>query len=275
MHTIQDWLSSVPPGVMYLLLALVVMVEYMGVPLPGEIALVSAALLASQGYAQIGWVCVAASLGAVIGGSIGYLIGHRGGRPFLDGLGRRFPKHLGPPRLARAERTLQRWGSTAIFFGRFVALLRVLAGVLAGALRMPFRRYMVANVAGGLVWATGTALIIFFVGKAAEQWLSEFSWVALVVAVLAGIVTTLIVRRRAAHAVAGDDPVDEDGGELVVTATAANPLSDPASHDTTSPGHTKAGQAKAGQAKAGGPGAQAGHATDVTPLRARDADAQG
>src|SRR5215813_13671745 len=115
-HTIQDWLSSVPPGVMYLLLALVVMVESMGVPLPGEIALVSAALLASSGYAEIGWVCFAASLGAIIGDSTGYLIGHRGGRPFLERLGRRFPKHLGPPHLARAERMLQRWGSAAIFF---------------------------------------------------------------------------------------------------------------------------------------------------------------
>jgi membrane protein DedA with SNARE-associated domain len=255
-HTIQDWLSSVPPGVMYLLLALVVMVEYMGVPLPGEIALVSAALLASSGYAQIGWVCVAASVGAVAGGSIGYYIGHRGGRPLLARLGRRFPKHLGPRQLARAEGMLHRWGSAAIFFGRFIALLRVLSGLMAGALRMPQRRFLVANVTGGVVWASGTALVVFSVGNAAEQWLSDFGWVALIVAVAAGIVTTMIVRRRAAHAIAGDDPIDEDG-EAVATAAAANPVSDPTSDNATPP--------------------EMASPPDATPSErvARDADAQG
>src|ERR1051326_8681728 len=194
---------------MYVLLALIVMVESMGIPLPGEIALVSAALLASQGYAQIGWGCVAASLGAIIGDSTGYYVGHRGGRPFLERLGRRFPQNLRPRQLARAEAMLPRRGSAAIFFGRFIALLRVLAGPLAGALRMPYRRFLLANVAGGVVWATGTALVIFFVGQAAEAWLSRLSWGAPVVAVAARIVTTMIVRRRAARAVADDDRTDE------------------------------------------------------------------
>jgi membrane protein DedA with SNARE-associated domain len=205
LHGIETWLSSVPPGVMYTLVALIIGVESMGVPVPGEIALVSASLLAASGYANIWWVAVAASLGAIVGDSIGYAVGRRGGRPFLAWLGRRFPKHLGPPQIAKAERMFNRYGVAAIFFGRFIALLRVLAGPMAGALKVPYRKFLAANMAGGIVWATGTALAIYYVGKAAEQWLSRFSWIALALAVVAGIVTTLVIRRRAQREFA-DEP---------------------------------------------------------------------
>lgn len=208
MHSVETWLNSVPPGVMYALVVLIIAVESMGVPLPGEIALVAASLLAASGYATIWWVALAGSLGAIIGDSIGYAIGHRGGRPFLERLGARFPKHLGPPQLAKAEHTFQRWGVAAIFFGRFVALLRVLAGPLAGALRVPYRRFLAANVAGGIAWAGGTAFVVYFLGRTAEKWLSRFSWIALVVAVVAGIVTTLVIRSRAKKAYARDNDHD-------------------------------------------------------------------
>jgi membrane protein DedA with SNARE-associated domain len=185
---------------LYLIITLVIGVESMGVPLPGEIVLVAAALLASSGYANIVWVIIAACVGAIGGDSAGYAIGRRGGRPFLERLGRRFPKHLGPPQLAKAERTFHRHGAWAIFFGRFVALLRVLAGPLSGALHIPYRTFFAANAAGGIIWAAGTALAIFFIGKAAEKWLSQFSWIALAVAVVGGVITTLVIRNRAKHA---------------------------------------------------------------------------
>jgi membrane protein DedA with SNARE-associated domain len=219
-HSVQNWLSSLPPGYLYLLVGLLIAVESMGVPLPGEIALVSAALLASSGYADIAWVVVAGCLGAIVGDSIGYYIGHRGGRPFLERLGRRFPKHLGPVQLERAERIFHRYGVWAIFFGRFIALLRVLAGPLSGALRIPWRRFVMANAAGGIIWAGGTALAVYFIGKAAEQWLSRFSWIALIVALAAGVVTTLIIRNRMRH---GDDSAD------IALAAASEPVDAPRS----------------------------------------------
>lgn len=197
MHAVQDWLSSVPPGLMYVIVGLVIAVESMGIPLPGEIALVAASLLAVSGYGHIFWVAFAASLGAIVGDSIGYWIGHRGGRPFLERLGRRFPRHMGPPQLARAEQTFQRWGVAAIFFGRFIAILRIFAGPLSGALRVPYPKFLAANAAGGITWATGTALLVYYVGRAAEAWLSRFSWIALVVAIVGGVVTSLIIRHRA------------------------------------------------------------------------------
>jgi membrane protein DedA with SNARE-associated domain len=207
---VEVWLSGLPPLVIYVVVALVIGAESMGIPLPGEIALVSAALLATTGITDPRLVAVAASTGAIAGDSLGYLFGRRGGRPLLHRFGRRFPRHFGPRQLARAERAFERHGVWAVFFGRFIALLRILAGPLAGALRVPYRRFLLANASGGLVWAFVTTYAVFVAGKAAEHWLNGFSWVALAVAVLAGIGTTLYLKRRAGRAEAAtDDPEDE------------------------------------------------------------------
>jgi membrane protein DedA with SNARE-associated domain len=209
---IDEWLTSLPPLLIYLLVGAIIMLESMGIPLPGEVTLISASLLAAtdgSGGVSIWGVAIGAATGAIIGDSIGYYIGHRGGRPLLERLGRRFPRHFGPRELARAEAAFGRWGVWAVFFGRFIALLRILAGPLAGALRVPYRKFLIANAAGGIVWAGGTATAVYLAGQAAERYLKDFSWIALAVAVVAGIVTTLLLRRRAARAerlLADDDP---------------------------------------------------------------------
>jgi membrane protein DedA with SNARE-associated domain len=219
MDSVQHWLSVLPPVLIYLIVGGVIGVESLGIPLPGEIALVSAALLTANGVTNVWWVAVAASTGAIVGDSIGYAIGHRGGRPMLERLGRRFPAHLGPAQLERAEATFQKWGVWAIFFGRFVALLRILAGPLAGALRVPYPKFLIANAAGGIVWAGGTTFTIYAAGRAAEKWLSGFSWVALVLAVVAGICTTLLLRHRARRAMRVQP--DEASGEGTAATTSS------------------------------------------------------
>jgi membrane protein DedA with SNARE-associated domain len=209
MDSVQHWLAALPPAVIYLVVGGLIGVESLGVPLPGEIALVSAALLTATGVTDVWWVAAAASAGAIIGDSIGYAIGHRGGRPMLARLGRRFPTHLGPAQIARAERTFQRWGVWAIFFGRFVALLRILAGPLSGALRVPYPKFLAANAAGGITWAAGTAFAVYAAGRAAETWLSNFSWVALALAIIAGVTTTLVLRQRARRALRSESDDNE------------------------------------------------------------------
>jgi membrane protein DedA with SNARE-associated domain len=194
------WLTTLPPIVVYLLVATVIGLESMGVPVPGEITLVAASLMAVSHVTNPWAVAIAASAGAIAGDSIGYAIGRRGGRALLERLGRRFPRHFGPAHLARAERTFQRWGVWAVFFGRFVALLRILAGPLAGALRVPYRRFLMANASGGAIWAFGTTFVIYLVGAVAERWLQSFAWIALGAAVVAGLVSTWYLRRRAAAA---------------------------------------------------------------------------
>lgn len=200
MHYVEAWLGSLPPEAVYLIVGLVIGLESMGIPLPGEVALVSASLLASTGLASPWGVASAAALGAILGDSAGYAIGRRGGRALLERLGRRFPRHMGPAHLARAERMFARWGVWAVFFGRFVALLRILAGPLAGALHVPYRKFLLANAAGGIVWAFGTTFLLYYVGRAAERWLKDLSWAALVIAVLCGVASTIWLRRRARHA---------------------------------------------------------------------------
>ncbi|MFJ6015719.1 DedA family protein [Streptomyces sp. NPDC092952] len=200
MH-IQEWLETIPAISVYALVAGVIGLESLGIPLPGEIVLVSAALLAAGHDGINPWVLGAcASAGAVIGDSIGYAIGRKGGRPLLARLGRKFPKHFGEPQIALAERSFDKWGMWAVFFGRFIALLRIFAGPLAGVLHMPYWRFLTANLLGGIVWAGGTTAVVYSVGVVAEAWLKRFSYLGLVAAVLVGITSMLVVRSRAKKA---------------------------------------------------------------------------
>jgi membrane protein DedA with SNARE-associated domain len=199
-HDLVDWLSTLPPVAIAAVVLLIIGGESMGIPLPGELALISASLLSVSAGFSPWYIAVGAATGAIIGDSIGYAIGRRGGRPLLVRLGRRFPKHLGPPHLARAEQVFARWGVWAVFFGRFIALLRILAGPLAGALHVPYGRFLIANGAGGLVWAFGTVFFIVWVGEAAERYLKDFAWTALLVTTLFGLASTWFIRHRTAKA---------------------------------------------------------------------------
>jgi membrane protein DedA with SNARE-associated domain len=201
---VETLLQSIPPLAVYLTVGVVIGLESLGIPLPGEIALVSAAVLATRGDLNISpvWVAVAATTGAIIGDSIGYSIGRRFGMTLFEKLGRRFPKHFGPGHVALAKQLFTRWGVWAVFFGRFIALLRILAGPLAGALRMRYRYFLAANASGAVFWAGGTTAVVYFLGMAAERWLARFSWVALVIAVIAGIAMTRLLKERTAKLIA-------------------------------------------------------------------------
>lgn len=197
MH-VQEWLETVPAVSIYALVGLVIGLESLGIPLPGEIILVSAALLASQ-HGDINPVVLGACAvaGAIIGDSIGYAIGRKGGRPLLAWLGAKFPRHFSEGHIATAEKSFEKWGMWAVFFGRFVALLRIFAGPLAGVLRMPYWKFLTANVLGGILWAGGTTAVIYYVGIVAESWLKRFSWLGLVLALLIGLTSMLVLKRKA------------------------------------------------------------------------------
>jgi membrane protein DedA with SNARE-associated domain len=201
---VDAMLQTIPPLAVYLVVGSIIGMESLGIPLPGEIALVSAALLASRHTLDINPVAVgaAATIGAVVGDTIGYSIGRRFGMSLFERLGNRFPKHFGPGHVALAQQLFARWGVWAVFVGRFIALLRIFAGPLAGALKMRYLHFLAANASGGLLWAGGTTAVVYYAGIAAERWLSRFSWVALVVAVLIGIGMTLLLRERTSRMIA-------------------------------------------------------------------------
>jgi len=201
---VEVLLQTIPPLAVYLVVGGVVGIESLGIPLPGEIVLVTAALMSSHDTLAVNpvGVGIAAVIGAVVGDSIGYVIGRRFGMPLFDRLGRRFPKHFGPGHVALAERLFNRWGARAVFFGRFIALLRILAGPLAGALKMHYPRFLTANVSGAICWAGGTTALVYFAGVAAERWLQRFSWIGLAVAVVAGLTAAILLRERTSRAIA-------------------------------------------------------------------------
>lgn len=159
-------------------IAAIVGLESAGLPLPGETTLLAASYLAATGHLSLPLVIGAAALGAVVGDSVGYFVGRRGGRRLLERRG----KWLGvtPEKLAKADRYFARHGAKTVFFGRFVALLRILAGPLAGTSKIPYRRFLAANVAGALAWATTMGTLAYFFGKPVAAFLSLLGVWALV-----------------------------------------------------------------------------------------------
>lgn len=187
---ISAMLQSLPSELIYAVVGLVVGIESLGIPLPGETTLIGAALISVHPNAPIAalGVGMAAFVGAVVGDSIGYTIGRRMGPRLFAWLGRRFPKHLSPDHVAYAEHLFDRYGVGAVFVGRFVALLRILAGPLAGSLRMHYPRFLLANATGAAAWAGGITALVALLGKAAHEYVAGATWGLLAVAIIGGIV---------------------------------------------------------------------------------------
>jgi len=141
----------------YAVLFLLVGLESLGIPLPGETALVTAAALAALGHGSISAVIATAVLGAVLGDNGGYWIGRKGGIALVRRFGRVL--HLNESHLARAHAFFERHGPKAVFLGRFIALLRTWAALLAGAARMPYGTFILYNALGAVCWAGGVGTL--------------------------------------------------------------------------------------------------------------------
>jgi membrane protein DedA with SNARE-associated domain len=213
----------------YIVLFLLVMAECSGIPIPGETALIAAAVLASQGKLEIELVIGFAALGAIIGDNIGYSIGRKGGRWVLVRPGRFQRERLAM--LEVAEPFFVRHGPKVVFFGRFVLGLRVWASWLAGATRMRWRSFVFWNASGGITWATAVGLLAYFLGHSAGSALEAFGIFALVAALAAGVSGGLFLylrhRGRASRTSA-------DGDQAAEPATADRKA-------TTGPGPPKVG----------------------------------
>jgi membrane protein DedA with SNARE-associated domain len=174
------------------LLFLLVAVESSGIPLPGETALVACGVLASQEKLNIAAVIGVAAAAAIIGDNFGYWIGRKGGRALLLRWSI-VARHAGKV-LPRAERLFARHGGKTVFFGRFVAVLRITAAWMAGISHMTWWRFLVYNAAGGVLWATLVGLVAYFLGGAAADAIQTYGLYAAGGIVVATVGVVLGVR---------------------------------------------------------------------------------
>jgi membrane protein DedA with SNARE-associated domain len=155
-RTLADWAG-------YPAAALGILVENAGIPFPGTLTLLLVSTYAGAGHLDIGVVVLAGALGATAGADLGYAVGHRGGRPFVERFSHTL--HINPGNLARSEMLLTRYTGMTILFGRFLIGLRTWAAVLAGMAGMPFWTFQLYSAAGAIVWAIVVGAIGFYAGS--------------------------------------------------------------------------------------------------------------
>jgi membrane protein DedA with SNARE-associated domain len=164
----------------------IVALESAGIPLPGETTLVGAAIYAGHtGNMSIFMIMLAAAAGAIIGDNIGFWIG----REFGVNLLMRYGSHIGvgPPQLRLGQYLFMRWGGAIVFFGRFIALLRILAALLAGANRFDPLKFLFYNASGGICWSLVFGLGGYVFGAAIHRVAGPLGWIGLAAAV-AGVI---------------------------------------------------------------------------------------
>jgi membrane-associated protein len=219
---ITDTLLDLHGPVIYIVVGALVFAEaalFFGFVFPGETAIVVAGVLASQHRVSLPILLIVIALCAIVGDSVGYEIGRKFGDRLLAT--RALRKHR--DRLGAAQDLLRRRGATAVFIGRFTALLRAIMPALAGSARMPYGRFLIFNALGGVTWGVGFTLGGYLAGTAFEQvaqWAGRVLAIAVAVVAVAALFVWWLRRRRreAEEAEAFEEPVSvpdlrDDSGE--------------------------------------------------------------
>jgi membrane protein DedA with SNARE-associated domain len=190
--------SAISPWGYVLLFALCLFESsaFVGLVIPGETALLIAGVLAQEGRLTLAWCIVSAVTGAILGDSLGYEIGrHLGPRLRSSWLGGK----VGEERWKRAHDYVQRMGGRAVFFGRWIGLLRALVPAIAGDARMPYRRFLLWNVLGALVSAPTIILVGYAAGSSyqvVEKRLGQATWMFLGLVVAFVVTRHVLIRRK-------------------------------------------------------------------------------
>jgi membrane-associated protein len=177
-------LLRIPAHLGYVALAGLVGAESMGLPVPGETALIASGLLANSGRLNIAVVIAVAAAAAIVGDNVGYAIGRSGGRRLLERPGA-FQHHR-KELLARGEPFFERHGPKAVFLGRWLTGLRIAAAWLAGISRMPWGVFLLWNALGGIAWAITVGLAAYFLGATAEKLITTAGLAGVGLVVVAG-----------------------------------------------------------------------------------------
>jgi membrane protein DedA with SNARE-associated domain len=186
-HHLHDFIATYGYAAIFIIVAL----ESAGVPMPGETALVTAAIFAGQGVLDIKWVIASAALAAVLGDNAGYWVGREFGFPLVVKYGRYI--RLDEPRLKLGQYLFQRHGGKIVFFGRFVAVLRAFAALLAGINRLAWPRFFLFNALGGVIWASIFGVGGYLLGHAFEHYAKPVGIAALICAVIGAVVASRFI----------------------------------------------------------------------------------
>jgi membrane protein DedA with SNARE-associated domain len=179
----------------YLAVFVIVAAESLGIPLPGETALVTAAIYAGHTHRLNPWlIFVVASAAAIIGDNIGFWIGDKGGYPLARRYGSKV--RLDERKLKIARYLFDRHGPKVVFFGRFVSVLRTYAAFLAGTSKMRWRRFLPANAAGGILWAGVYTLAAYLAGNALQRASGTIDLILGGAAILAIVAVIVLIRRQ-------------------------------------------------------------------------------
>ena len=188
--TFLDVAETVGYPVIFALIA----IETMGIPVPGETALITAGIVASRGRLEIELVIALAACAAILGDNIGFAIGRKLGRRLLTAPG---PLLYHRRRvIAVGEPFFDRHGPKAVFLGRWVTGLRITAAWMAGVTRMSWPTFVFWNALGGIAWATSIGLLAYFVGHSAETIIHVAGLGGAGAVVLGGVVVWLVLRVR-------------------------------------------------------------------------------
>lgn len=196
LHEITHALLELVAAHGYWAVGLVVAIESMGVPLPGETVLVATAIFAGKTHnLSIFWIVASAALGAVVGDNLGFVVGREGGFRLLLRWG---PKlHVDEKRMKLGVWLFRKYGGAVVFFGRFVAVLRTWAAFLAGTNRMTWGKFLLWNALGGVVWSTVFGLAGYFLGERVHAIAGTIGRVLFALAVVLVVAVVWFVRRHA------------------------------------------------------------------------------
>ena len=199
-QSILDFLREAVVHYGYWAVGTALLLENTGIPVPGETILLLASFLAySQHELQLQWIIVVGTVAATLGDNLGFALGHYGGRRLLDRYQRVF--RIQKTTLEKGERLFASYGAVTVFFARFVFGMRIIAGPMAGVLRMHWRKFLVFNFLGAVVWVTVISGAGYFFGRQWEhlqQSLKRFDLIVAVGVVL--VVAVLWWRNRRASA---------------------------------------------------------------------------
>jgi membrane protein DedA with SNARE-associated domain len=187
-------LVNVPANLGYPLLFVLVGAESAGLLLPGETSLILAGALAAQGQLSLPLVIAVAAAAAILGDNIGYLIGRRGLRPLLNRRGRWSSRRQ--RLIKQGEAFFQRYGAPAVFIGRWLPGLRMVAAWLAGAEHMPWRRFLLWNALGGIAWAATIGTAAYLIGRSASGALGAIGFVGLALVAIGFLVRRILARKQ-------------------------------------------------------------------------------